>query len=109
MTTQKRVYGWRPDKPDFRNVKFSKISRPITTLPTSVDLRSTCSPVEDQGDFGSCTADALVGALEFIEMKDKVATFQESQQIVCLLQRTGSRTLYKFGCRRRDQRWNKES
>ena len=51
MNTQKRVYGWRPDKPDIRDVKFSKVTKPITKLPASVDLRSTCSPVEDQGNL----------------------------------------------------------
>ena len=33
------------------------------------------------GRFGSCTANALVGALEFIEMKDKVATFQDLSRL----------------------------
>jgi C1A family cysteine protease len=33
-------------------------------------MRSKCSPVEDQGQLGSCTANALVGALEFLELKD---------------------------------------
>ena len=32
-------------------------------------MRSKCSPVEDQGQLGSCTANALVGALEFLEIK----------------------------------------
>ncbi len=34
-------------------------------LPTKVDLRQYCSPVEDQGRIGSCTANACVGALEY--------------------------------------------
>jgi C1A family cysteine protease len=29
--------------------------------------------VEDQGQLGSCTANALAGALEFLERKDKVS------------------------------------
>jgi C1A family cysteine protease len=29
--------------------------------------------VEDQGTLGSCTANALAGALEFLERRDKVA------------------------------------
>jgi hypothetical protein len=33
-------------------------------------MRSKCSPVEDQGQLGSCTANALVGALEFLDRKD---------------------------------------
>lgn len=51
MNTQKRVYGWRPDKPDIRDVKFSKVIKPITKLPSLVDPRSTCSPIEYQGDL----------------------------------------------------------
>jgi C1A family cysteine protease len=35
----------------------------------SVDLRSFCSPVEDQGQLGSCTANAAVGLVEFFENK----------------------------------------
>ncbi len=38
---------------------------------SSVDLRPQCSPVEDQGQLGSCTANALAGALEFLLIKDK--------------------------------------
>lgn len=33
--------------------------------PERVDLRSHCSPVEDQEDIGSCAANAVVGAMEF--------------------------------------------
>src|SRR5205809_1268222 len=32
-------------------------------------MRSKSSPVEDQGQLGSCTANALVSALEFLELK----------------------------------------
>jgi C1A family cysteine protease len=41
-------------------------------MPTSIDLRAQCSPVKDQGNLGSCTANALASALEFLENKDKV-------------------------------------
>ncbi len=34
-----------------------------------VDLRPWCSPIEDQGDVGSCTAHAVIGALEYFERK----------------------------------------
>jgi C1A family cysteine protease len=39
-------------------------------LPSKVDLSSQCSPIENQGTLGSCTANALVGNLEFLELKD---------------------------------------
>lgn len=40
-----------------------------TVAPKSVDLRSFCSPIEDQGQLGSCTANAAVGLVEFFENK----------------------------------------
>jgi C1A family cysteine protease len=63
--------GWLPDLPDYRDKLYSAISKAPITLPASVDLRQLCSPVENQGKIGSCTANALVGALEFLEKKDK--------------------------------------
>jgi C1A family cysteine protease len=65
-------YGWKPDIPDKRDWVFAKLAAPIRGIPTKMDLRQFCSPVEDQGNLGSCTANALVGALEFLEIKDKV-------------------------------------
>ena len=62
-------YGWVPDRPDFRDKLYAAISAPPKTLPNKVDLRAGCSPVEDQGQLGSCTANALVGNLEFLEKK----------------------------------------
>jgi C1A family cysteine protease len=35
-----------------------------------VDLRPLCSPVEDQGSLGSCTAQALAGNIELLDVKD---------------------------------------
>jgi len=62
-------YGWVPDRPDYRDKLYSAIAAPPKTLPAKVDLRAGCSPVEDQGQLGSCTANALVGNLEFLEKK----------------------------------------
>jgi C1A family cysteine protease len=63
-----RAYGWLPDLPDARDWTFA--ARPPRRLPPRVDLRPGCSPVEDQGSLGACTAQALAGALEFLEIKD---------------------------------------
>ncbi len=59
-------YGWVPDRPDQRDKLYAAIARPPKKLPPAVDLRPCCSPVEDQGQLGSCTANALVGNLEFL-------------------------------------------
>jgi C1A family cysteine protease len=64
-------YGWMPDIPDNRDIMFRKVYRVPATLPSSVDLRPQCSKVEDQGQLGSCTANALAGATEFLMIKDK--------------------------------------
>jgi C1A family cysteine protease len=69
----KRSYGWVPDVPDQRDYLLKAVLRVPAKLPPSVDLRPLCAKVEDQGELGSCTANALAGALEFLERKDKVA------------------------------------
>lgn len=40
-----------------------------STLPGEADLRKWCSPVENQGNLGSCTANAGVGMVEYYERK----------------------------------------
>jgi C1A family cysteine protease len=67
-----RGYGWVPDIPDQRDYLLSAVLKVPPKLPSKVDLRPLCSKVEDQGQLGSCTANALAGAIEFLERKDKV-------------------------------------
>ena len=38
-------------------------------LPPHIDLRPMCSPIENQGGVGSCTANAVVGALEYHQIR----------------------------------------
>ncbi len=70
--------GWLPDIPDFRDytieskeVKgmFKKGPLKAEALSRSVDLREHCSPIEDQGNIGSCTAQAVVGLVEYYERR----------------------------------------
>lgn len=65
--TASRRYTWRPDLPDVRDHIYQA---PLAPLPEHVDLRPGCSPVEDQGNLGSCTAQAIVGALEYLDRRD---------------------------------------
>jgi C1A family cysteine protease len=71
--------GWIPDYPDFRDYteKTEEVKTLLRvtqllkkkTLPKSIDLREWCSPVEDQGMLGSCTAHAGAGIIEYYERK----------------------------------------
>jgi len=85
--------GWLPDLPDYRDytidtediapkkkelkqksIKDMLTKIGVTKLPKGglgafMDLRSFCSPIEDQGNLGSCTAQAGVGLLEYYERR----------------------------------------
>lgn len=63
-----RRYGWLPDLPDSRDLAYKTVL-PKVKLPEKVDLSPFCSPVEDQGRLGSCTANACAGNLELLECK----------------------------------------
>lgn len=74
--------GWLSDYPDFRDytpdnnnvhpmlatVGIEDVAG-MNNLPEFVDLREWCSPIEDQGTLGSCTAQAGVGLVEFFERR----------------------------------------
>lgn len=68
--------GWLPDYPDFRDytpahaliqpmLQMVYSSKNKGQLPITVDLKEFCSPVENQGRLGSCTAQAGVGLVEY--------------------------------------------
>lgn len=80
MMPRKRYgMGWLPDYPDFRDYteKTGEVKQVLEPtgllkakrLPGSIDLRNWCSPVEDQGSLGSCTAHAGAGIIEYYERK----------------------------------------
>ena len=72
--------GWLPSVPDLRDYtdQHPKIAAVVSRLgmgneevklPEKTDLRSWCSPVENQGKLGSCTANAAAGVVEYFERK----------------------------------------
>jgi C1A family cysteine protease len=56
--------------------------RSSSDLPERVDLRELCSPVENQGSLGSCTANAAVGALELLLRKTGAGAMDLSRLFV---------------------------
>lgn len=69
VTNPQAWFGWRPDVPDKRDFKFHEHTAAPPTRPDRVDLRELCTKVEDQGPLGSCTGNAWVGLLEFMDRK----------------------------------------
>ena len=82
--TKKSAYGWVPDLPDHRDIMYSAVRKIPAKLPPAVDLRPMCSKVQDQGQLGSCTGNALVGALNF--GKEGQSSLYRIEQIVHILQ-----------------------
>jgi len=91
-TSSKPGMGWVPDFPDFRDYDVNKdeiypqqknkgqkktIKEMLAKLGVTraaktdgpADLRQWCSPIEDQGALGSCTANAGVGMVEYFERR----------------------------------------
>jgi C1A family cysteine protease len=59
-----RKYTLKPDKSDLRDLIFRSTSiSSLSSLPKSIDLREKLSPVVDQGQLGSCTANAIASGL----------------------------------------------
>jgi C1A family cysteine protease len=71
MARKIQGYGWNPDIPDGRDFRYAAAPEVVAALPPKVDLRPECPPVYDQGQLGSCTANAIGAALEFDEMRQK--------------------------------------
>ena len=86
--------GWLPDIPDFRDYtietdlvaekklalsqtdpikdmlsKIGVAKPPKGALKATMNLTAWCSPIENQGNLGSCTAHAAVGLLEYYERR----------------------------------------
>ena len=73
--------GWHRDLPDVRDytveskavdqllAKSTPLKKARKSAPASVDLRPWCSPIENQGSIGSCTAHAGVGMMEYYERR----------------------------------------
>ncbi|MGA7206790.1 MAG: C1 family peptidase [Specibacter sp.] len=66
-------YGWVPDLPDQRDYQFAAPHAVQAQLPPSINLTSSCPPVYDQGQLGSCTGNGVAGVVQFDAMKEGLA------------------------------------
>lgn len=63
MSETYKLGGYIAADPSQPVPKLTATQRP--DLPPAVDLSPMCSPIEDQGGVGSCTANSVAGALEY--------------------------------------------
>src|SRR5207248_11655824 len=71
-TRKIKRYGWIPDIPDHRDFLYAAPPAFLRALPPRVDLRKQCPPAYDQGQSGRCTSNAIGGAIEFDQMREKL-------------------------------------
>lgn len=74
-----RKYGWHPSLPDKRNRRFL---RPPLPLPATVDWTLKLPPCYDQGQLGSCTANAIAGAIQFLQAMKPVPLVMPSRLFI---------------------------
>jgi len=75
-------FGWVPDLPDARDFMYSAPEAVLTKLPKKVDLRSKMPKIYDQGELGSCTANAIGAAFEFEQIKEGQTDFMPSRLFI---------------------------
>jgi C1A family cysteine protease len=113
-------YGWNPDLPDGRDFLYAAPAATVAALPEKVDLRGQCPPVYDQGQLGSCTANAIGAALEFEQLRQREAAFTPSRLFIYYNERKiegtvrsdsgaqlrdGVKSVAKLGACREDPTW----
>ena len=82
MQTSVQRYGWIPDLPDQRDLLYAAPIPVVMALPPQVDLRPNCPPVYDQGQIGSCTANAIGAAFETEQIKQGLSDFVPSRLFI---------------------------
>jgi C1A family cysteine protease len=76
-------FGWIPDLPDHRDFMYAAPTTVLKSIPPSMDLEPQCpKEVYDQGQLGSCTANAIAAAIEFNQIKQGNKEFTPSRLFI---------------------------
>jgi C1A family cysteine protease len=89
------AFGWVRDLPDHRDMLYSAPLQHLQQVPPSVDLRPQFPwPPYDQGPIGSCTANAIAGAIQFDRAKNhQTPDFTPSRLFIYYNERAMERTI----------------
>jgi len=85
-------YHWARDPFDIRDKVYA--AKPPAVLPARVDLRQYASAIEDQGNLGSCTGNAIAGAIELIDRKVSNKPLEISRLFIYYQERLLEGTVY---------------
>ncbi len=107
MNTKKLIHGWRPSMPDWRDLvydpkrdlpshqdNFLLVAHPSVakTFPKQKFL-TDLPPVYDQGQLGSCTANAIAAAHEYEQIKQNESSFTPSRLFIYYNERVMENTI----------------
>lgn len=107
-----RWYGWRPQAPDRRDLRFLPPRKVLENLPPKVDLTPQMGPVLDQGQLGSCGPNSVASLILFdqaeqglpLDVPSRLQIYWDSRQLMGTLgddsgvdNRTMLRALNQFG------------
>ena len=86
LLPRSKRYGWQPDLPDYRDFQYGALRLQLEVpgrLPEKKDLRDVWMPLPyDQGKLGSCTANALGGALAYEHHKAGLGRLMPSRLFI---------------------------
>ncbi len=74
--------GWVPDIPDARDILYAAPAKVLKKLASKINLTSKFPAVYDQGQLGSCTANAIGAAFQFLQKKQKIKDFIPSRLFI---------------------------
>lgn len=78
----KRIYNVSLKRCQSSRLTYKVFQTQPTDLPSMVDLRSKCPEVFDQGELGSCTANALCSCYQYEDEEDDTISFTPSRLFV---------------------------
>lgn len=87
-------YGWKRGLPRYGCAKYTAPMM-AAPLPKYVDLTSQMPPVYNQGELGSCTANAAAALAEYLTMKDGYKVYTPSRLAIYYWERVIERTVHE--------------